>query len=113
MREPESESVKDLSDLLNRLNSGEKITEDETMFLIREGYFPTASEGIEIILKDISPDKIKTLPEEYLKILRRFLLELLEEEGKIDAIMAIEGSAIESNGMKLRKILKKVEDNIK
>lgn len=122
MVENKSETAGDLSGILSRFESGEKITEDEAISLIRDGYFPTASEGVKIILEKIGindesdenelGNKLRDLPREYMRILRHFLGELLEEEGKIDSIMAIEGSTRESKSRRLKTILRTVEENL-
>lgn len=113
----------DLSNLFARLEAGEEVTEEEAMLAIREGYFPDTSEAAEIMLEKIGikgesdegkiTDKLKDLPKEYLRTLRHFLTELLDEQGKIDAIMSIEGSGHISGGENTRMMLRIIEKNLK
>ena len=109
MDECKNKTEDNISDALARLKSGKKISENEVMLLIREGYFPNTSE----VLKEIDPETIKNMPVGLLKSLRRLFIEALEEEGKIDAIMAIEGSSAKSNSIRLIEMLNIFEENLK
>lgn len=122
MAENKCETGGNLSSMLNQLESGGKITDDEAMLLIREGYFPTELEGIEIMLEKMGlkdeydenniENKLQDLPEEYLKILRRLICEVLAE-GTVDFIKVInESRKLEPKSRKLKTILRIVEEKL-
>jgi hypothetical protein len=122
MVENKRETAENLSGMLNQLEFGGKITDDEAMLLIREGYFPAALEGVEIILEEIGlkdeydenriENKLQYLSEEYLRILRRFICEVLKE-GTVDYIKVINKSMkLEPKSRKLETILRIVEEKL-